>query len=294
MKSFSKIVRAKNGTKDLQLWSPMELIQAEILPADSIHARNANFFEVTTGFMNDDNHTNSRSLLKGEGCRSEVQQWFAEDFKNETPSLQINPGALWVPFIEKDNPQKKAARLIDDARVQANEIVLTAQQIADQIRQDAQEQGIESSKAEMRETLQAAYAIITVAREWRADMMCQSEHMVIDLVKKIGQKMFGDGLVLDNAILQQHFAEVLESARALDDLRIYMNPLDAAELGPDWREYQASALGRKVEISSSESIKRGGCYIQGEWGTADALVETQLAAILHQFSEVEQPETGED
>lgn len=53
-------------------------------------------------------------------------------------------------------------------------------------------------------------------------------------------------------------------------------------------------LGNKVEIASNESIKQGGCYIQGEWGTADALVETQLAAILNQFSEVEQPEKGED
>jgi flagellar biosynthesis/type III secretory pathway protein FliH len=53
-------------------------------------------------------------------------------------------------------------------------------------------------------------------------------------------------------------------------------------------------LGNKVEIASNDSIKQGGCYIQGEWGTADALVETQLAAILDQFSEVEDPDKGDD
>lgn len=290
MKSSSSLIRVGETPSGFEKWSPVEFEQGQSFSNDLIYSSAADFF----GIKNNDMPQQKRNLVKADKNFQDFQSWNPGDL-NSVSTIDNNENTAttsWAPFLEQPNPHKIADQIIIDAKAQAEEMINVANATVDQINKDAYDKGVESAKVEMRETLQAATSVINVAREWRVDMMNQAEPMIMDLVKKMAQKMFGDGVELDNAALQQHFASVMESARSLGDLRVYLNPADAVLLGPDWREYQASALGNKVEIVSNESIKQGGCYIQGEWGTADALVETQLAAILDQFSEVEQPEKG--
>jgi flagellar assembly protein FliH len=290
MKSSSNIIRANSDKAELQDWSPVEFEQDNLFTEEMIHASAISFFGLKPGLPKE----KKQNLFKSNQGELNIQQWNLSEMNQVSTNTDEVLTQTWAPFLEKPNPRKIADEIITEAHNKADEIINSAQTTADQIRQQALNQGMENAKAEMKETLQATASIINVAREWRSDMMNQAEPMIMDLVKKIAQKMFGEGIVLDNVTLQQHFSSVVESARALDDLRIYMNPADAMVLGPDWREYQASILGHKVEILSNESIKRGGCYIQGEWGTADSLVETQLTSILNQFSEVEKPEKEDE
>lgn len=292
MKSSSSIIRAGEDLSGMQQWLPAEFEQEQLFSNELIYASALNFFGLKTGEVKEQN----KNLVKANQGETTYQPWQPGemDFK-VTNVIDENPATTsWAPFLEQPNPRKIADQMILAAQIQAEELITSANEAIEQIRQQAYNEGIEKAKTEMRESLQAATSVINVAREWRVDMMNQAEPMIMDLVKKMAQKMFGDGVELDNVSLQQHFTSVLESARSLGDLRVYMNPSDAKILGPDWREYQASMLGSKVEIVSNDTIKQGGCYIQGEWGTADAQVETQLSAILNQFSEVEQPEKGDD
>lgn len=290
MKSSSKLIRAAENSTELQTWSLNEFEQDTLITTELIRSSAINLF----GINPSERKVEKRNLVKADRAIESFQEWQPSDMNIAAAKSQTVTPQPWMPFIEKPNPRKISENMIEDARIKSDEIIAAAQETAEQIRQEAYNQGLENAKAELKETLLAATAVINVAREWRSDMMNQAEPMIMDLVKKMAQKMFGDGVVLDSETLQQHFASVLETARSLDDLRIYMNPLDANALGPDWREYQASLIGHKVEIISNDSIKRGGCYIQGEWGTADALIETQLNTILNQFSEVEQPEKEDD
>jgi flagellar assembly protein FliH len=290
MKSSSNLIRATDKTEEIQPWSLNEFEQDTLISSELIRSSAIRLFGLNTPVS----QSEKRNLVKADKAANGFSQWQPADMNGTAVVSQKTAPQPWMPFIEKPNPRKIAEKIVEEAQTQSDAIIASAQETIDQIRREAYNQGLENAKADMRETLQAATAVINVAREWRSDMMNQAEPMIMDLVKKIAQKMFGDGIVLDNATLQQHFASVLETARSLDDLRIYMNPQDANALGPDWREYQASLLGHKVEIISNDSIKRGGCYIQGEWGTADALVETQLTTIVNQFSEVEQPEKEDD
>lgn len=294
MKSSNNVFHADEAMTILQEWSPVEFEQQDLLTNDVIQSSAARFFGMNSGIKKEQNKPETRNLLKVGKTGYSFNQWQPGEMTGQVINQSKQEPLPWSPFLEQPNPRKMAEKQIEEAKIKAAEIIATANETAEQIRQEAYNQGLENAKVEMQETLQAANSVINVAREWRSDMMSQAEPMIMDLVNKMAEKMFGDGLVLDNATLQQHFASVLESARSLGDLRVYLNPSDARTLGPDWREYQASVLGHQVEIVSNDSIKRGGCYIQGEWGTADSLVETQLSAILGQFSEVGQPEKGED
>jgi flagellar biosynthesis/type III secretory pathway protein FliH len=59
-------------------------------------------------------------------------------------------------------------------------------------------------------------------------------------------------------------------------LRIYVHPEDALALPPHWAHQQATFSGQKIELIPSDIIKRGGCFIEGQYGSVDARIETQL------------------
>jgi flagellar assembly protein FliH len=294
MKSSNNLIRVSENQGALTEWLPPEFENFGANGEELIRFNTATLFGLTSSNGKEGQSAGLKRLFKAEQLGVIPQQWTPQEMGSNYSSIKMDLPKPWEPFVEKENPQVKVRKILEQAEIQANEIIHKAEMAAEQIRQEAHESGIEEAKNEMRESLQAACSVIQVARDWRTDMMSQSEPMVLDLIKKMAQKMFGNGMILDGDTLQRHFAEVLESARSLGDLRIFMHPLDAQALGHDWREYQASVMGAKVELVSNESIRRGGCYIQGEWGTADALVETQLNAILEQFSEVEQPERREE
>jgi len=161
----------------------------------------------------------------------------------------------------------QAAARVDEANVQ-NELL----QRSFQARMNQMEK-------EIADTLATARSIAEEARAWRDNLYTQGETTMLQLVMRIGQTLFGDGFALDPTTLGRAFARALTEAHMLGHLRIYVNPADAAQLSPYWLEQQATVSGQKIELAPSESIKRGGCYIDGQFGAVDALVESQFQAI---------------
>jgi flagellar biosynthesis/type III secretory pathway protein FliH len=97
--------------------------------------------------------------------------------------------------------------------------------------------------------------------------------------------MFGDGVKLDEMALQMNLNRVLENAKSLGNVRIFLNPSDAIRLDPSWKDYQGMLTGNKVIIVPSEGIKPGGCFVQGETGSIDARVEAQMTNALGVFDQ---------
>jgi flagellar biosynthesis/type III secretory pathway protein FliH len=212
-----------------------------------------------------------------------VMPWMPSEFEEKSIS---KPDPKWEPAIKAvnavlgANPADKADQMIKEARDKAEEIIAHAKETAESISNEAMREGLESSQAEMGDLIQTLRTAVEDTFKWRDEVYAQSETMVLGLVKTIAQSMFGEGFILEPEILQQSFNRVLENARSLGNLRIYVNPEDALKLGPTWREYQESISSQRIEIIPSGSILRGGCYVNGQWGSADGRVETQLKTIL--------------
>jgi flagellar biosynthesis/type III secretory pathway protein FliH len=105
------------------------------------------------------------------------------------------------------------------------------------------------------------------------------------MLKDISRKMFGDGAKLDSQTLHTNLNRIMENARGLGVLKIFLNPNDAKLLDPSWGEQQMLSLGEQVKIVASGNILPGGCLIKGNIGTVDGRVETQLDTILKTFDE---------
>jgi flagellar assembly protein FliH len=199
---------------------------------------------------------------------------------------------------EKADFEKEAALILEQARLQADELILAAQAEADQILFQAQEeideqkkagyqQGLEQSQLELNQTLQAVRKLVEAVQTWKTELISQGEPILIVMVREIAQKMFGEGLELDPNLFQANLNRILESAHGLGNLNIFLNPRDAKTLDPAWSEYQMLISGDRVKIIPSGKIARGGCFVKGEMGVVDGRVETQLSAILKTFDEAE-------
>ncbi|MCX8061745.1 MAG: FliH/SctL family protein [Anaerolineales bacterium] len=172
--------------------------------------------------------------------------------------------------------QREAEQLLAEARLEAQRIVQEAEDQASLIHRQAYADGQAAANAEAQSMLKAARAIVDEVQKWKENLFEQGEMMMLRLVIEIAQTIFGDGLPLDPDTLGQAFARALSQAKSLGDLRVYLHPEDAAMLSAHWDKLQGVTAGQRVELIPSDLIKRGGCYIEGQYGTVDARVETQF------------------
>jgi flagellar assembly protein FliH len=211
-----------------------------------------------------------------------TSNWQPGEISSTVPAVSdLKPG--WQPslkFATTTAPHDISKELISTARREAEEIISTAQKTAKGIQEQAYQDGWNGAMGEIKSHMDTASTLVNQLSEWRENMMSQSEQMILNLVCHIAQKMFGEGYVLDSETLQATFNKILENARSLGNLRIYVHPEDASNLGPYWRELQESITSHTVEVVPSGSISRGGCYVNGQWGSADGRIETQLKTIL--------------
>ena len=195
-------------------------------------------------------------------------------------------------------PESEGKMILDRARKQAEEIMLAAQAEADEVllqvqneieehKKAAYQQGLQEARREMDYALKTVRAMLAEVDAWKNDLTSQGEKILVDMVKDISRKMFGEGLELDKNVLQSNLNRVLESAHGLGNLNIFLNPRDARMLDSSWVDQQILISGGQVKVIPSGNIASGGCYIKGNMGTVDGRVETQLDAILKTFDETD-------
>jgi flagellar biosynthesis/type III secretory pathway protein FliH len=233
-------------------------------------------------------------VRKAEWTFLETAGAFSQSAVEPAPFELVELGAP-VPPAQPD-PEQAVSRLLEQARLQAEELILAAQAEADQILWQAQEeidlqkkegyqQGQADCRQELETALQATRALVTAVETWKTGLISQGEQILVEMLKEMAQKMFGDGVELETQALQLNLNRILESAEGLGDLNIFLNPRDAKSLDPSWSEYQMLISGDRVTIIPSGKITRGGCFVKGEMGVVDGRVETQLSAILALLAE---------
>ncbi len=186
---------------------------------------------------------------------------------------------------------RQAEQILSDARQKAQQLITAAEQEAETIIAQAHDQlneamekahqmGLQEAEEETRTILQTVNSMLDQVSSWKEEVITQSQDVVIEIIREISQTMFGSGLVLNNEALQQNLNRILENAKNIGNLKLYLNPNDAVNLDPYWREFQASMTGNLVQIVPSEGITPGGCFIHGEMGSVDARIETQMRTIM--------------
>ncbi len=301
MKSSSKLINSQRPAQVLG-WSPEEFVTVPPQILEEQRQEILAIFQALTG-----PRVQPRTGLRRNGPETQgiaawqpaevdwtppftVEDWSFANGQEEQPlAAQQALDQAQLKRIEEE-----AGQILEQARLQAEEIILQAQQTADDTYAQAQDEinhakeqgyheGWSSAQAEADGALRAAYELIQQVNLWRAELFAQSQNMIVEVVQDIARAMFGEGVRLEEQALELNLNRVMESAKSLGDLLIYLNPRDASVLDSSWRNYQSQLTGNKVQIVPSEGIMPGGCFVQGRLGTVDARVETKLQAILDSF-----------
>ncbi len=181
-----------------------------------------------------------------------------------------------------EEAQARAEAILQEANQSVQELTAQKEQIEkqiDEIRSAAFEEGLNEGKIEAAQIIQSTNTIFSEAENWWRNMIAQSEPQVVQTIQAIAQKMFGSGVTLDTQTLKEVVGRAIEEANRLGNVRVYLNPEDAEKLISLWQESEIMYNGQKIELIPNQTIQPGGCYLEGEYGSVDSRVETQLKLI---------------
>jgi flagellar biosynthesis/type III secretory pathway protein FliH len=169
----------------------------------------------------------------------------------------------------------EARRIVEQAQARARAIVEEAQQEAAAVQRAAHEGGWASGLAEWQER------IVAVGEGARA-AVADARPQLVQLALRVAEKILRRRLEEQPEAVVPMVEEALEAARGYrgGHLVVRVNPLDVPALeGFRRRLLDRDQRWQSLEVVAEEGMARGGCRIDTDFGTIDASVETQIAAI---------------
>jgi flagellar assembly protein FliH len=169
----------------------------------------------------------------------------------------------------------EAARILEEAKAEAAEIVGAAQQARARAIQDGFKEGYERGAEQWQQAVWAARESIKVAVE-------QAKPQIVQLALRVAEKILRQKLDTTPEAMVTMVDEALRSLQGQNQMRVVLrvNPADQAVLElrrQRWMDRHPSITS--LAIVADESFPRGGCRIESDFGTVDATLETQIGVI---------------
>ena len=175
-----------------------------------------------------------------------------------------------------EQAQIKSGLIVSQARAEADQIMAEALARVEQVRKQAFEAGMLAAKAQVVKQIEQVTVMIKETQTWRSGILDHSEPTIIRMVQTISKKLFGSGFILNAAEIEQMVGRAINEANRLGNLRIYVNPEDHKLLLALWQESDLIINGQKIQLVPSQDIVRGGCFVEGEFGSVDSRIDMQL------------------
>jgi type III secretion system HrpE/YscL family protein len=184
-------------------------------------------------------------------------------------------GASKVVTREEIAASAEARRILEEAQTRAREITETAREG----HAEAVRRGFEEGYARGAEEWAAA---IRAAQQSVSDAMARSQQQVARLALRVAEKILRQKLETSPEALVPVVDEALRSLQAQPQSRVVLrvHPADQPVLAPRRTRWLARFPGlESLKVVADEELPRGSCRIESDFGTVDATIETQLAAI---------------
>lgn len=196
-----------------------------------------------------------------------------------------------------DDLSSRAETYLAQIREQAGKIVAEARQQAEQIRKQAELDGLKAAQKQMQtkveaetarrmETvLPAVRAAVAEFRESRQGWLAHWEATGVRLATRIAARILRRELASSPELPLTLIRESLELAVAADGVRLLLNPQDLEHLGRSAETLVAElAPAGRVEIVADARIAPGGCRLETAHGAIDQQLETQLQRIEEELT----------
>jgi type III secretion protein L len=174
-------------------------------------------------------------------------------------------------------------RAVAEARAEARRILADANREAEELRERAAREARELREAAYEEGREAALSelnfILLEAHERRDAALSGAERDVLRLAVKLAEKIIGREVGRDDAALADIVSAALRHARQQESLTVRVNPADLPRVQAHRERLDPSGRARFIDLVADPRVGHGGCVIEGESGTVDARLDTQLRVL---------------
>ncbi|MES2793176.1 MAG: FliH/SctL family protein [Planctomycetota bacterium] len=215
----------------------------------------------------------------------------------------LSQRGLPISFQYTDIEQRCDAQL-QTAQAQAAQIVLDAENQAEELRAEAWQLGHTTGslqaeaefeaqvEAEVQLRLQerlshlvpALQAATTQLIQDREQILLQWESAAIQLSLTLAERIVRRELQMQPVAPRALIAEALQLTAGASAIVLRLNPTDVAEIethSADWQQLLATPVSLK--IIADPQITRGGCLVETPQGEIDGRIETQLARLASEL-----------
>jgi len=176
-----------------------------------------------------------------------------------------------------------------DEPLQAEQLIAMAQREADNIRNQAHEQGYadglakgrEESQREFEETLQASRqmneSLVSQLKEQEKEMMRLLSPRMADLAMELARRIIHREIKLDPSIVVAQAKEAITKILEREKLIIRVNPREEKTMKAQKPVLMSLFDGiDKIEVVADQTVERGGCIVETNLVKVDAQPESQL------------------
>ena len=207
---------------------------------------------------------------------------YSYGMKKEGPSHQDNDDEFNLPHAKLLSKE-----IVENAKKEAEAIKQKAEMEAEELRNQAYKEGHADGFAQVNTEIETLRTIQKSLQSLNDEIIKSSETKIIELVKLITEKLFANGMALDATILRDVVARAINESSRLGNIKVYLNPTDLEKLKKLWRESELDYNGQKIQLASNTDVIPGGCFIEGDYGSVDARVNTQVEAIVNTLEEIQ-------
>ena len=162
-----------------------------------------------------------------------------------------------------------------------------------QIERDAYEKGFSQGqkdgfalgKKRLEESAKRLEAVINSLSGLKMRLYRESEEEILRLAIEIAKKIVHRELTVDTDAVLRTIRKATDFLNERTSIRILLNPADMDKVEEAVPQLKVEKKIESVELVPDPSVSRGGCILETGFGTVNATIEDQLAAIAEELSD---------
>lgn len=191
--------------------------------------------------------------------------------------------------------QESSARIIADAKTQAEVLLAETHKTLEDERKAALEQGREAGrlegyaegKVEVDRLIQRTQVVLERAQDKRGEILVETEKDIINLVLLIARKVVKVIAENQREVIVSNVIQALAKVRDRGNIIIRVNLADLKMATEHTKEFIKTLEGVKsIQIVEDSSVDSGGCIIETDFGEIDARIASQLAELEAKILEI--------
>ncbi len=224
-------------------------------------------------------------LAECDEIKKEAEEWAFNKIKE---SSDLYESKLQQAETESNNiinkAKEQAEMIIQDAKSQANEVLESARSKGEE---DGWEEGFSRGEEEVNRLITRLNRILSSTIQKRNEVVEEAEAQIIDIIVAVARKVVKTITETHKNIVVEQIKQALSKLKGRAEITIRINVEDLMMTTKHKKDFIQMVEGiENVKILEDNSVDKGGCIINTDFGSIDARISSQLSELEQKIKEI--------